>query len=536
MISSSARRNRRGLTLLVFASLCCLLCIPSASASASWWEDAVFYEVFVRSFYDSDGDGRGDLRGLIEKLDYLNDGHPETSDDLGVTALWLMPVQASPSYHGYDVTDYYGIDPDYGTLEDFRALLEAAHGRGMRVIVDLVLNHTSNLHPWFLASRQPESPYRDWYLWTETRPNTLGPWGQTVWHPAGPDAYYGLFWSGMPDLNYRNPQVTAQAFDITRFWLNDVGVDGFRLDAIRHLIEDGEIQENTPATHFWLKGFYAVAKGWNPEALLIGEIWDEPQAIVPYLDREVDLAFEFSLADAILNGLRWANARPIASALRTIQAVYPRGRYATFLSNHDQERTMTRLIGNVPRAKLAAAILLTLPGTPFLYYGEEIGLTGTKPDERIRTPMVWTSDEHGGFTTGTPWEPLESGVLARSVAVQTADEGSLLSHYRQMIRLRLDSLALRTGDFALVETGDSAVLGYLRESEGEILLVLHHLAGRSQDAPLRISLQDLAPGTYAVRPRFGEASAQVRIGELGEPVLEIRLNGYESAVLELNPQ
>ena len=527
--------TRRALTRLALFAACCLTASMSVAADP-WWQDTVFYEVFVRSFYDSDGDGRGDLQGLIAKLDYLNDGDPETSDDLGITALWLMPIQPSPSYHGYDVTDYYTIDPDYGTLDDFRALLRAAHKRGMRVILDLVLNHTSNLHPWFFASRQPESRFRDWYLWTETPPEFLGPWGQTVWHQAGLSAYYGLFWSGMPDLNYRNPEVTMQVYDIVRFWLDEIGVDGFRLDAIRHLIEDGETQENTPATHFWLKGFYAVAKGWNPDALLVGEIWDEPEAIVSYLDREVDVAFEFSLAEAILNGLRWSNARPIASALRTIQTVYSSGRYATFLSNHDQDRVMTRLIGNVPRAKLAASILLTLPGTPFLYYGEEIGLTGAKPDERIRTPMPWTTEEYGGFTSGRPWEPLESGAPSRSVAVQAKDADSLLSHYRQMIALRMESQALRSGSLTLLETGDGAVLAYLRETEGESLLVVHHLAGRSQDEPLRIPLPGLPAGTIAILPRLGDPKGVLRIGEQGEPIVEIRLDGYETTVLELRTQ
>ena len=531
----SCPASLRASTLLALFTACCLIASTSIAANP-WWQDAVFYEVFVRSFYDSDGDGRGDLQGLIEKLDYLNDGDPETSDDLGVTALWLMPIQPSPSYHGYDVTDYYAIDPDYGTLDDFRALLRATHERGMRVILDLVLNHTSNLHPWFLASRQPESPFRDWYLWTETPPEFLGPWGQTVWHRTGPSAYYGLFWSGMPDLDYRNPEVTMQVFDIARFWLDEIGVDGFRLDAIRHLIEDGEIQENTPATHFWLKGFHAVAKGWKPDALLVGEIWDEPEAILPYLDREVDLAFEFSLADAILNGLRWSNARPIASALRTIQTVYPTGRYATFLSNHDQDRVMTRLIGNVPRAKLAASILLTLPGTPFLYYGEEIGLTGAKPDERIRTPMAWTDGEYGGFTTGRPWEPLESGAPSRSVAIQSEDTDSLLWHYRRMIALRMDTRALRTGSLTLLETGDGAVLAYLRECEDEILLVIHHLAGRAQETPLRITLPGLPAGAVAIQPRLGDPDIAARIGAQGEPVVEIRLAGYETAVLDLKSQ
>ena len=238
----------------------------------AWWQDAVFYEVFVRSFADSTtgplaNDGVGDLRGLIERLDYLNDGDPNTTDDLGVTALWLMPICESPSYHGYDTVDYYAVDQEYGTNDDYRELTDECHKRGIRVIIDLVLNHSSSDHPWFQESTRPAAPRRDWYIWDDAEPGWKGPWGQPVWHgsPAGDGShYYGLFWSGMPDLNYHNEEVTREVFELIRFWLEDMHADGFRLDAIRHLIEEGQVQENTPATHAWLRRYFERVKSINP--------------------------------------------------------------------------------------------------------------------------------------------------------------------------------------------------------------------------------------------------------------------------------
>ena len=246
-------------------------------APTSWWNGAVFYEVFVRSFADSSSgplanDGIGDLQGLVEKLDYLNDGDPSTTDDLGVTGLWLMPVMSSPSYHGYDITDYYTVNQEYGTNDDFKRLVIEAHQRGIKVIIDLVLNHTSSEHPWFIEARDnPGSDRRNWYIWSQDKPNYLGPWGEEVWHPSPSGYYYGIFWSGMPDLNLKNPQVTAEMENVARFWLEDAGVDGFRLDGARHLIEEGSIQENTPETHAWWKNFRTVYKGSNPQALAVGD-------------------------------------------------------------------------------------------------------------------------------------------------------------------------------------------------------------------------------------------------------------------------
>jgi glycosidase len=222
---------------------------PAPSGQAHWWDDRVFYEVFVRSFADSDGDGVGDLRGLIDHLDYLNDGDPTTSGDLGVTGIWLMPVAEAASYHGYDVVDYEAVERDYGTAADFRDLILAAHARGIAVVVDLILNHTSAQHPWFQDSRDKGSAHADWYIWSDTDPGYAGPQGQPVWYPDGDRVYYAQFWEGMPDLNLDSPEVTAALDYVARFWLQDLGVDGFRLDAIKHLVETGEDQVNTPATH-----------------------------------------------------------------------------------------------------------------------------------------------------------------------------------------------------------------------------------------------------------------------------------------------
>jgi glycosidase len=480
--------------------------------SLPWWNDRVFYEVFVRSFYDGDGDGVGDLQGLIAKLDYLNDGDPATRGDLGITGLWLMPVAESPSYHGYDVVDYQRIEQDYGTNDDFRQLIAAAHRRGVVVIVDFVTNHTSNQHPWFLDAQTPGSAHEDWYIWRDDNPGYAGPWGQLVWHEAGGRYYYGLFWSGMPDLNYGNPAVTAAMYDVARFWLEEMGVDGFRLDAVRHLIEDGQTQENTPATHAWLEGFHDHVRAVNPDALLVGEIWSPSVAVVPYVGDEVDIAFEFDLASAIVHSVRGGDKSLLVYTQERVLELYPLGQYAAFLTNHDQNRVMSELGGNVEAAKLAATLLLTNPGVPFLYYGEEIGMTGAKPDERIRTPMQWEGASPGvGFTTGTPWQPPQPDYADWNVAAQHDDPASLLSRYRALIALRQSHPALRVGDFLMVESDVNAVYAYLRAAPDEVLLVLVNLSAEAV-TDYRLSLVQ--------GPLAGEVDAALLLGE-GQPAAPV---------------
>lgn len=461
------------LLLIVFLLL---LSIPVAAQDSElpWWNNRVFYEVFVRSFYDSDGDGIGDIQGLISKLDYLNDGDPTTTDDLGVTGLWLMPINQSPSYHGYDVVDYYDIESDYGTMDDFRQLMEEARKRDMAVIIDLVMNHTSIEHEWFIESQEDGSEYEDWYLWEDEAPRYVGPWGQRVWHPRGDEHYYGIFWEGMPDLNYRNPDVTAEMYNIIDFWLTDVGVDGFRLDAVRHLIEDEDIQENTPETHEWLQAYHDYVDSVNPDALSVGEIWTESANIAPYIPNEVDIAFEFDLGEAMLASANIGSQIAVKNQQEEVLEIYPHGQYATFLTNHDQNRVRS-MVKDDAAAKIAASMLLTNPGVPFIYYGEEIGMTGMKPDERIRTPMQWESVETGGFTTGTPWQRLSNDYEDRSVAAQEEVEGSLLNHYRGLLHARNNHPALQIGDFTLVDSDNTHIYSFIRSTGDQTVLVIINL-------------------------------------------------------------
>jgi len=449
----------------------------------AWWQHAVFYEVFVRSFADSTtgplaGDGVGDLRGLIENLDYLNDGNPETDEDLGITALWLMPIAESDSYHGYDTIDYRRIDPRYGTNEDFVELIEACHERGIRVTVDLVLNHCADEHPWFVASASGDPDKRDWFIWRDEDPGWRGPWNQQVWHQgpgARPGYYYGLFHDGMPDLNYEHPPVSEEMLGVTRFWIEQLGADGFRLDAVRHLIEDGQVQDNTPATHAWLADFYRFVKGIDPETLLVGEVWAPSVDVSRYVGDQMDLAFEFWLSDAMLQSVRERRAKPVLDRLGVVGEHYPLGMYATFLRNHDQPRVVTALEGDRDGARLAAAIQFALPGVPYIYYGEEIGMTGDKPDPQIRTPMQWTGRAPGvGFTSGDPW--IDPKPDARDVNVRTlaVDPGSLLSFYRRLIRARLEHEALRTGRVTVLDSGDPRVLALVRDRpDGAVLCVFN---------------------------------------------------------------
>jgi len=228
-----------------------------------WWDHCVFYTVLVRSFFDSSGDGYGDLQGLIDKLDYLNDGNSATVSDLGITALWLLPVYGSPTYHGYAASDYYNVEAAYGDNDTFRRLVSEAHQRGIYLIVDMALNHT-----WFEdAITSPTAVHRNWYVWSDTDPDWLGPDKRAVWYERNGAYYYAFFGSALPDLNLSNPAVTAQMLDVIRYWMQDMGVDGFRLDAIRHLVEEGQNQESTPSTHRWLEGFHQFYKGWTPTPL-----------------------------------------------------------------------------------------------------------------------------------------------------------------------------------------------------------------------------------------------------------------------------
>jgi alpha-amylase len=493
---------------------------PSGSEGFPWWNDTVWYEIFVRSFYDSDGDGIGDLQGLIQKLDYLNDGDPATTDDLGITGIWLMPIMQSPSYHGYDVVDYYQVNEEYGTNEDFQQLMEEAHARGIRVIIDMVLNHTSSQHPWFEAALEGDPATEEWYIFHEgERPAQFAPWagGGNVWHPAGEDRYYyGVFWSEMPDLNFRNPEVTAEAQEISRFWLEEMGADGFRLDGIRLLIEDGRQTEHTEATFEWLEAYQAFLSEVKPEAVTVGEVWSPTNEVGPYVERgALDLAFEFNTATAILAAARTEARGPLQLAQRINARFYPPHQYAPFITNHDQDRAFSQLGNNMERMRMAASLLLTGPGVPFLYYGEEVAMTGRKPDEDIRLPLPWSGEADAGFTEGQPWRDFSNGYEEHNVEAMNEEQDSLLNHYRRLIHLRNNQAALRVGDYTVVNPTTNALHTFLRQSEHESLLVVLNLSGDPVD-DYSLSLE-----------------AGLRVGE-GTP-LDL-LSEREAAAPELNEQ
>ncbi len=448
-------------------------------ADAKWWNESVFYEIFVRSFYDSDGDGIGDFNGLTEKLDYLNDGDPNTDSDLGITGIWLMPIHDSPSYHGYDVTDYRSINPDYGTMEDFENFLAEAHSRGIRVIIDLVMNHSSTQHPWFEQSAANNPQYRDFYRWSDTNPGYNGPWGQTVWHSRNGEYYYGLFWGGMPDLNYDSPALKDSMFAVAEFWLSDIGVDGFRQDAVLYIDEDGSQLKNTDGTlQFW-QDFNTHVKSINPDAFNVGEAWEPTNIVLDYISNDrLDYAFEFDLANAMLNSVNSGNSASIISQMQKVYDEYPFLQYGTFLTNHDQNRIMNVLGQNVNKAKTAASLLLTLPGIPYLYYGEEVGMLGQKPDEDIRLPMQWSDGSNAGFTSGSPWRSPNSNFGDFNVEVMSEDPGSLFNHYKSLIHLRNDHEAFQLGELEIANSTSSSTIGFSRFTDGlSAYIVMINLSG-----------------------------------------------------------
>ncbi|MCM2317445.1 MAG: alpha-amylase family glycosyl hydrolase [Thermoanaerobaculia bacterium] len=459
-----------------------------------WSRGAVFYQIFVRSFQDSNGDGIGDINGLISRLDYLNDGDPATTTDLGIEGIWLMPMFESPSYHGYDTVDYDTIERDYGTNEDFARLIEEAHARGIRIIVDLVVNHSSSQHPWFVDSASSvTSAKRDWYVWSATNPGWVQPWGGNsgTWHEKNGAFYYGVFWGGMPDLNYKSAEVRAEMNRIAGKWLR-AGLDGYRLDATRYLVETGggRGQSDTSETHAALKELSSVVRSVKPDATLVAENWTETPIIATYFGSTSEIAwgdempmnFNFPLASAIISSVQSGNGATITKKLVEVGQLYPRGvNDAPFLTNHDQVRIATVVGNDQGQLRNAAAILLTLPGAPFIYYGEELGLLNgpTSGDESKRTPMPWDATGGGGFTTGTPWFQFAPGKETTNVARQTNEASSLLSRYRELIGARKASVALRKGTITPLNTtaAGASYVAWTSTSEGETVLVVHNVTG-----------------------------------------------------------
>ncbi|UCZ51567.1 alpha-amylase [Bacillus shivajii] len=434
----------------------------------------VFYEIFVRAFYDSTDDGIGDIKGMTEKLDYL--------EDLGVGGVWLMPIQPSPSYHGYDVTDYYDIHPKFGTMDDFKRFVDEAHERDIKVIMDLVVNHTSYEHEWFQhALNDEDSPYRDWYIWADEDTNIRerGEWGQNLWHGIEPNQYMSVFWEGMPDLNFDHPDVREKMVEIGHFWLEDVGVDGFRLDAAKHIFP-GEHEKNLD----WWAEFRSEMEKVNEDVFLVGEVWDIPQVTAPYLEEGLHSTFHFDLAEMMIQAARREQgSRLVSSLLRDLNRFDQHSDdyvNATFLTNHDINRVMSELQGNEERAKMAASLLLTLPGSPFIYYGEEIGMEGQKPDEHIREPMLWYEGKSSGGQTSwiTPRYNLDND--APSVEKMQKDEDSLWHHYKTFIHLRQSQPALVLGELIEAETSGDGIISFIRKNEEQELLIIHNMSKDEQ--------------------------------------------------------
>ncbi len=450
-----------------------------------WWNNATVYEIWPRSFKDSDGDGNGDFNGMTSKLDYLQ--------TLGVNAIWLTPMFEAPSYHGYDFQDFYNVEADYGTMTDFERFIDASHQHGMKVILDLVLNHISDQHAWFLRSTRKEPVYEDYFIWREQRPEGWGqawsdqPNPEAVWHwnDTRKAYYYGAFGSSQPDVNLRNPDVVAELDKLAAFWLKK-GVDGFRLDAVRYAIEDGPLsqQADTQATLDYWTNFTKRVKAINPNALLVGEAWAPLEVTGRYRNggKGLDAAFDFDFGELVIGLLDPASVRaadfgtlsdtPAAKHrdalwqnLQQRAAAAPMGYFSPFLTNHDKNRIMHTLQNDPARAKIAASLLLTSPGTAYLYYGEEIGMSqyAVGEDRYRRAPMQWTDEANAGFNaTDRNWIDLPAPKGYRgdqgawwakywktlrnkghSVDAQQVDPNSLFNHYKRLLAVRNANPALK---------------------------------------------------------------------------------------------
>jgi glycosidase len=464
--------------------------LPAATARLSPHpaSSGVWYEIFLRSWVDTNGDGIGDINGVTAKLDYLQ--------SLGISGIWLMPINPSPSYHGYDVTDYYGINPQYGTLADLERLLREAHKRHIKVIIDLVINHTSDQHPWFKAARDPASPYHDWYGWAGPRTDLHAEdaAGSQAWHALGATHYLGDFSGNMPDLDYDTPAVRKEMVKLGQYWLKK-GVDGFRLDAAQHIYYDFKADADNPLTLrknlAWWSEFRHGLDAVNPAAYVVGEVTrDSADELAPYF-KPLSAVFDFPLAVQLIDSAKHERAGQLGALLAHTDAAYRKvagksGVDAPFLSNHDQDRVMSQLDGNAQHMRMAAAMLLTLPGHPFVYYGEELGMRGRKPDPDLREPMRWHRDPHGAGETRWKAFSANDGPAISVDAEQQADD-SLLHYYTMLIGWRRDVGALRDGAIREYPQANPHIAAWQLDAGNSHVLVLHNLSGQPQNLSLRDS-------------------------------------------------
>lgn len=459
--------------------------IEAIKKYAEWARTSVFYEIFVRSFYDTDGNGIGDFKGIAEKTDYLK--------KLGIGAVWLMPINASPSYHGYDVEDYYSVNSEYGTMKDFENMVAELHKNGIRVIIDLVVNHTSSKNKWFAeASKSEENKYRNYYIWEDsyTDLSEKGEWGQELWNSGTGGTYYAVFWSGMPDLNFKNQTVREEMKKAAKFWL-DKGVDGFRLDASKHIDTDSEV------THSWWKEFSTYVKSVNKDAYIVGENWDNnPQKTAPFL-QEFDSTFNFGLSDAMINASATeGKGKNLAEEINEIRKTYDEWAEgyidAVFLKNHDMPRIASELKGDKEKLKLAAAMLLTVPGTPYIYYGEEIGMTGQKPDENIREPFEWYKSGKGEGMPFWRQTQIESGD-GISLEEQENSKESLFNYYKKLVYIRNSNKVIFTGSIKMLKY-EKGIMGYILEDKNAKIEVYHNITSGKRQITLDKEMTDQISG------------------------------------------
>ena len=522
-------------------------------ANPQWYKTAVFYELYVRSFYDSNADGFGDFKGLLQKLDYL--------EWLGVDCLWLLPFFQSPLRDGgYDISDFYGILPEYGTLNDFMEFLDIAHSKGMRVVSDFVVNHTSDQHPWFQESRQPGSAKRDWYVWSDTDKRyeeariifldtEKSNW---TWDEDAGAYYWHRFFSHQPDLNYDNEEVQENVLAALRFWL-DLGLDGFRLDAVPYLIErEGTNCENLPETHEFLKRIRAeVDKGYE-DIVLLAEANQWPEDVVPYFgdSDECHMAFHFPLMPRMFMAARRQVRYPMVEILERTPEVPEGAQWGIFLRNHDEltlemvtdeerdymyneyakdprmklnlgiRRRLAPLLENSrDQAELFHAMLFSLPGTPIVYYGDEIGMGDNiylGDRDGVRTPMQWNSDRNAGFSTAdfaqlylpVLLDPVY-GYQALNVEAAMRDQHSFLHWFRRLLEVRKHHPVFGLGSFQALHPGNPAIFAYVRTYGDDVVLCVNNLSSRAQAAELDMSpWEGMYPVELLGRERFPQ------IGEL----------------------
>jgi maltose alpha-D-glucosyltransferase/alpha-amylase len=517
-------------------------------AEPLWFKHAVFYEVAIRSFYDGDGDGSGDFRGLTEKLDYLQ--------WLGIDCIWLLPFYPSPLRDGgYDISDFTSVHPDYGTVDDVKVLIDAAHARRIRVIADLVMNHTSSDHPWFQESRStPENPKRDWYVWSDSDagyPDARiifidAETSNWTWDQAAGAYYWHRFFSHQPDLNYENPEVQEAMLEVLRFWL-DLGLDGFRLDAVPYLFErEGTICENLPETHAYLKRVRAYVDEHYPDRVLLAEANQWPADVVQYFgdDDECQMAFHFPVMPRMFMAVRREEAAPVYEILAQTPEIPPGCQWGLFLRNHDEltlemvtdeerdymyseyakdprmklnlgiRRRLAPLLDNGrSEIELMTAIMFSLPGSPVLYYGDEIAMGDNVflgDRDGVRTPMQWTSDRNGGFSRADfaqlylpPLMDPVYGFQAVNVEAQLRTATSLLRWVHRFIALRKEHLVFGFGSYEPLAPSNPRIFAHIRRFEDDLVLCVHNLARSAQAVELDLSRHE---GRYPVelfgRSRF----------------------------------